>query len=195
MTKIRQALKTLSDDALLRRTLALVTDERRIGVEVLWYLIEIERRLLHAQRGFGSLHAYMTEQLHYTPAAAQRRIQAMRLLVDMPEAAASLQNGELSVTTMSQLQYHVKNTAPSLDEKRMLLENFKGKSERECEKIVAARPGTAAAGTRAGLDRAARGDPFCGRGGVASQVAEGAGTPTARDSGRLVRRTFPQDGR
>ena len=55
-------------------------------------------------RGFSSLFDYAVRELRFTDAAAQRRIQAMRLCRRHGWVRASLQSGELSMTSAAQLE-------------------------------------------------------------------------------------------
>ena len=65
---------------------------------------EIDRRGLALRRGFSSLFDYAVRELRFTDAAAQRRIQAMRLCRRHGWVRASLQSGELSMTSAAQLE-------------------------------------------------------------------------------------------
>ena len=50
----------ISDQDLLQKTITLVKEERRVGIEVLKHLAEVERRSLHLREGcipLGVLHA------------------------------------------------------------------------------------------------------------------------------------------
>jgi hypothetical protein len=49
-----QKLTQLSDEALHQNTLALAREERKLTVEILHHLREIERRMLHAKRAPAS---------------------------------------------------------------------------------------------------------------------------------------------
>jgi hypothetical protein len=98
------SLKHLSNPELLTQTQALVHQERRLGVEILWHLREIESRRLYAERGYSSLHTYCVQELKYSDGAAHRRISAMRLLKDLPEVEEKIQSGALSLSTAATLQ-------------------------------------------------------------------------------------------
>ena len=51
-------IAALSGDELLRRTLALVTGERRVGTKLIEHLLEIDRRRLYRNLGYNSLYEY-----------------------------------------------------------------------------------------------------------------------------------------
>ncbi len=97
-------LKKLSNDQLLSQTKNLVQKERQINVFVLQHLQEIEKRKLYLDRGFPSLFEYAIKELGYSHSAAYRRIKAMRLCRDIPQATSKIKTGNLNLTTASQLQ-------------------------------------------------------------------------------------------
>ena len=95
-------LRSLSDAVLLSTTLGLVREERRLTLSILHHLREVERRRLAAARGFQSLFDYCTRELGYSAGSAQRRIESMRLLKELPEMEAKLQSGGLNLSLLSQ---------------------------------------------------------------------------------------------
>ena len=97
-------LKTLNNDQLLLQTKNLVQKERQINIQVLQHLQEIESRKLYLKRGFSSLFEYAVKELGYSHSAAYRRIKAMRLCRDIPQAKSKIETGSLNLTTASQLQ-------------------------------------------------------------------------------------------
>jgi 5-methylcytosine-specific restriction endonuclease McrA len=79
-------LKTLNSKELLSRTQNLVAEERRVTLALVEHLEEIQARRLHNELGFSSLWEFCTQYLGLSEGAAQRRISAMRLARDVPEA-------------------------------------------------------------------------------------------------------------
>ena len=98
------ALKKLSDDFLLSQTKTLVQKERKLNIEILQHLQEIESRKLYLERGFSSLFDYAVKELGYGEGAAYRRIKTMKLCQDIPEAKTQIESGQLNLSTASQLQ-------------------------------------------------------------------------------------------
>ena len=94
----------LGDQQLLEQTRRLAANQRCLEVHILDHLDEIDRRGLALRRGFSSLFDYAVRELRFTDAAAQRRIQAMRLCRRHGWVRASLQSGELSMTAAAQLE-------------------------------------------------------------------------------------------
>ena len=94
----------LGDQQLLEQTRRLAANQRCIEVHILDHLDEIDRRGLALRRGFSSLFDYAVRELRFTDAAAQRRIQAMRLCRRHGWVRACLQSGELNMTAAAQLE-------------------------------------------------------------------------------------------
>ena len=100
----RRPFSELGDQQLLEQTKRLAANQRCIEVHILDHLDEIDRRGLALRRGFSSLFDYAVRELRFTDAAAQRRIQAMRLCRRHGWVRACLQSGELSMTAAAQLE-------------------------------------------------------------------------------------------
>ena len=100
----RSPFSELGDQQLLEQTRRLAANQRCIDVHILDHLDEIDRRGLALRRGFSSLFDYAVRELRFTDAAAQRRIQAMRLCRRHGWVRASLQSGALSMTSAAQLE-------------------------------------------------------------------------------------------
>ncbi len=97
-------LQNLKNEEILANTKNLVKEERRIQVELLHHLREIEKRKLFLEIGFGSLFDYVVQELGYSESAAYRRIQAMRLLKAVPVIEEKIADGSLTLTTAAQVQ-------------------------------------------------------------------------------------------
>ena len=100
----RRPFSELGDQQLLEQTRRLAANQRSLEVHILDHLDEIDRRGLALRRGFSSLFDYAVRELRFSDAAAQRRIQAMRLCRRHGWVRASLQSGELSLTAAAQLE-------------------------------------------------------------------------------------------
>jgi len=138
-------LSQLADRELLDKTKQLVSQERKMTVEVLWHLKAVESRRLFAVCGYCSLFEYAVKELHYSDAAAARRISSMRLLKVVPEIAESMEQGALSLSVVGAVHRFVNREEKdqgkvySKKDKQELLESMKNKSARECEKILLAK--------------------------------------------------------
>ena len=100
----RRPFSELGDQQLLEQTRRLAANQRCLEVHILDHLDEIDRRGLALRRGFSSLFDYAVRELRFSDAAAQRRIQAMRLCRRHGWVRACLQSGELSMTSAAQLE-------------------------------------------------------------------------------------------
>ena len=102
---ITSTVGVLSDRELLRQTSTLVRHERHLQGAIIDHLTEIDSRRLHLQRGFSSLFDYAVRELGYSDAAASRRIGAMRLCADAPQAREGLRDGSLTLSAAAELQW------------------------------------------------------------------------------------------
>ena len=94
----------LGDQQLLAQTQRLAGNRRCLEVHILDHLGEIDRRGLALRRGFSSLFDYAVRELRFSDAAAQRRIQALRLCRRHGWVRDKLQNGALTLTAAAQLE-------------------------------------------------------------------------------------------
>lgn len=97
-------IKKMSSQELLSHARKLATDERKATVALVESLAEIDRRKLYLENGYGSLWEFATQYLKLSEGSAQRRIQAARLLIDVPEVKASLELGSLSLSNAAKVQ-------------------------------------------------------------------------------------------
>ncbi|MBS1984184.1 MAG: HNH endonuclease [Bdellovibrionales bacterium] len=135
-------IRALKDSELLSTTKALVQKERAVTMEVLQHLQEIERRKLYAFR-FTSLFDYAVRELGYSEAAASRRIQAMRLMTEIPEIAPKIESGTLNLSNICQAQNFfrdLKRAQPEMafskEQKTEVLAQMEDKSAREGQKVI-----------------------------------------------------------
>ena len=94
----------LGDQQLLAQIRRLAGNRRCLEVHILDHLGEIDRRGLALRRGFSSLFDYAVRELRFSDAAAQRRIQALRLCRRHGWVRDKLQNGALTLTAAAQLE-------------------------------------------------------------------------------------------
>ena len=135
-------LSQMPDEVLLNSTKKLARDEREVLGQILHHIREIERRRLYCTLSCGSLFQYATKILGYSEDQAYRRIQAMKLLKEIPEIEEKIQNGVLNLThigTAQSLFIREEKSGEksfSRDQKIELLKKLEGTSKREAEKIV-----------------------------------------------------------
>ncbi len=136
-------LNKLSDKDLLINTKSLTTQEREILTNILDHLREVERRRLYSDLGYRSLFEYAVKELKYSEGQAGRRIQALRLVKEIPEVEEKIESGELNLSHICQAQSYfreLKNDpdTPSLNKKDKVkvLQQLESKSTREAEKVL-----------------------------------------------------------
>ena len=123
-------IQTLTNAELLKRLPELCAKEREATLELLWHLIELDRRRLYLEAGYSSLFDYCTRKLLYSEGGAQRRILAARCLKDKPELGELLKAGQVTLCTIA-------TAARAIREQSAKVEDIVGKSKREVEKVVA----------------------------------------------------------
>lgn len=128
-------LRHLTDKVLLADTKLLVARERELSTKILNHLKEIDRRKLYSDLGYTSLFDYCLRELGYTESSAFRRIQAARLLKDLPIIETKIENGSLSLSNLSLLnQFFKENALTSDDQKLEVIGKIENLSTRDCEK-------------------------------------------------------------
>jgi len=97
-------LRKLSEALLIETTHRLAKEERRITLELLWHIREIDRRKIPHKMGMSGIFDYCVRVLNYSEGSAFRRVQSMRALDENPELEKSIIAGKMNLTTASQLQ-------------------------------------------------------------------------------------------
>jgi len=93
----------LKNQELLEKLHRLVGLEKKTTAEIVAMIAEVDRRKLFLDLGHTSLFSYLTTGMGYTPASAQRRIDAARLLSSVPEMRGELESGALNLMQISVL--------------------------------------------------------------------------------------------
>ena len=86
-------LRSVPDDELLRRLGELVSHSRRVEVDLVSHIGEVERRRLYAREASPSMFAYCTEVLHLAEAEAYLRITVARAAREHPPLLTMLGDG------------------------------------------------------------------------------------------------------
>jgi len=126
------SLRSLSNHQLLSRTKTLTLQERRLTLNLLLHLNEVERRKLFLKSGFASMFTYCTAGLGYSASAAKRRISTARCVARFPEVLGLLKSNVVNLSTVTQVSRILKP-----DNAGAVLGRIRGKSQREVEAIVA----------------------------------------------------------
>jgi hypothetical protein len=97
-------LTRLKDEELHSQLEYRVTEERRLTHQILQLIAEIDRRKLYLPMAYPSLYDYLVQGIGYTPASAQRRIDAARLMQQVPDLGIKIESGSLKLTQVSLVQ-------------------------------------------------------------------------------------------
>jgi hypothetical protein len=134
-------LHHLQDSVLLSQIKHLVQTERDLLVKILHHLREIERRRLFSDLGYKSLFDYAVQELKYSEGQASRRIQAMRLLKELPQVEEKIATGSLNLSNVQQAQSFFRDVQQSeprriitAEEKLDVLVKLENKSVRDGQK-------------------------------------------------------------
>lgn len=97
-------LEKLSDEELLFDTREAIRAEREATSVVVKYFREIFARELYLKHACSSLFQFATTRLGYCDSSAQARINAMKLVITVPQVEKQIEDGELSLTAAANLQ-------------------------------------------------------------------------------------------
>ncbi|MBC7466908.1 MAG: DUF222 domain-containing protein [Bdellovibrio sp.] len=94
----------LDDQALTAKIKKLAAIERKLTQVMIQHIAEVDRRKLYLRRAYSSLYEYLTIEIGYSEGAAQRRIDAARLLRSVPELAQKIEQGSIKLSQVSYMQ-------------------------------------------------------------------------------------------
>src|SRR5437763_1098111 len=97
-------ISKLKNTELNEKVKALATEERHLTKVILEHIAEVDRRKLFLGMAYSSLFDYLTKEIGYSAGAAQRRIDAARLLQRIPEVSSQIDNGSINLAQISKLQ-------------------------------------------------------------------------------------------
>ena len=118
------------------------TDERVLTKKIVELIAEALRRRLWAGRGYSSAHRWLAGEFGYSDSSAGRRLDAARLLADVPDVAEKLATGELTLSSLSQLQSAIhqeeKRTGEKItaEAKQDVVKKIEGKTSAEASRTV-----------------------------------------------------------
>ncbi|MFS4460575.1 HNH endonuclease [Bdellovibrio sp. HCB2-146] len=135
-------LSKLSNVELVGRLQKLARAERKITHLILLHINEVESRRLYAKAGRNSMFKYLTKDLGYSEDSAYRRLNAARLLKQVPQVAEKLEDGSLNLTQLTQVQKCIREEAKSggyvtSEQTIQILEQVENKSTFETKKVLA----------------------------------------------------------
>jgi hypothetical protein len=116
-----------------------VKNERQATHEVLTDIRKCERERYHLVLGFRTTLDWLVKRHGYSETAANRRIQASRLLTEVPEAEDKFLAGEVNLTTLHQVSVitraEEKRTGKKID-KRTIITKIENKTAAQTEHLL-----------------------------------------------------------
>ncbi|XGC81115.1 HNH endonuclease [Bdellovibrio bacteriovorus] len=101
-------LSRLSNRELENSLKDLVQKERKLLHVILEHIREIDARKLYLEKAYSSIYEYLTKELGYSGSAAMRRLEAARLLREVPTVATRIQEGTLNLSQIGELSRAIK---------------------------------------------------------------------------------------
>lgn len=84
-----------------------LADERKTSHNILLHLKEIRSRRLYAERGFPNLFSNLVHHFHQSETAANQRLKALDLMMDVSVVEERLISGDLSLSTVAMAQRQI----------------------------------------------------------------------------------------
>jgi 5-methylcytosine-specific restriction protein A len=130
-------LTHLTDKQLHIDTKNLASYERKITAQLLHHFREIETRKLFSEYGYRSLFAYAVQELGFSEGAAVRRINASRLLKQLPELEKKIEDGELTLSNLSKVSDKFKQENITNKEfQKEIIATIENASSKQCDKVL-----------------------------------------------------------
>ena len=121
----------------------LVASERKITAEIIEHIQEVDRKKIYVQMGYPTLFSFLTENIGYSAASAQRRIEAARLLNEVPEVKEDIKSGSLNLSQVAlvaqsirQKQKEMPEVKIKAEDKKVLLLSIKNQNFENSQKII-----------------------------------------------------------
>lgn len=138
------SIKNFSNNELVQSLANYFADDRRINHIILLHLKEIQSRHLYADFGYPNLFTMLIQHFHQSESAANQRIQALRLMNDVPEVANRLIAGKLNLSTLAMAQRQIRReekttgTKITTTQKTEIVQRISCKTMHEAEKELMA---------------------------------------------------------
>ncbi|MNL06967.1 hypothetical protein D3C87_1276230 [compost metagenome] len=137
------SLSRLNDFELEASLKDLVFKERKLLHVILEHIKEVDNRKLYLERAYSSLYEYLVKELNYSGSAAMRRIEAARLLKDIPMIREKIHDGSLNLSQIGELSKAIKEKEKTIEgrvssvQKAELVEVISGKTTQETQRDLA----------------------------------------------------------
>ncbi len=133
----------MNDQELNLQLKKLVANERTLLTEILYNIAEIDRRKLFLRMRYPSLFEYLVKEIGYSAGSAQRRIDAARLMLRVPELAQKIERDAISLAQISKMQRACRQVRKEsgktvgMEVQRSVLEKMQGAGEQKTDLILA----------------------------------------------------------
>lgn len=122
-----------------RELRGLIVRERKITTDILKLINLAFERKTYLERGYPSMFEWLTKSFGYSESAAQRRIQAARMLKAVPQASELIESGVVNITTVAKAESFVRAQQKisgqlSNNQKEEVIAKICNKSGKEAEK-------------------------------------------------------------
>ncbi|WP_413570103.1 HNH endonuclease [Bdellovibrio sp. HCB117] len=137
------SISKMTNNELDSRIKTLASNERKLLKSILFTISEIDGRRSYLELGYPSLFDYLTKEVGYSGGSAQRRIDAARILREIPETAEKIESGEIKLNQISMLQRAAREVAKernvevSAHDKKELLSQIANRGHEETQKEIA----------------------------------------------------------
>lgn len=137
------SLRKLKNSELHEKLSLLAQRERKLLREVLLHIIEVDRRKLFLEKAYPNMYEYLVQGIGYSAASAQRRIDAARIMAQVPELGIKIEQGAVNLSQLSQVQKTIRfikknsDTKITLAKKAELIKKIENKSFKETELVLA----------------------------------------------------------
>ncbi|MGE3759798.1 MAG: HNH endonuclease, partial [Pseudobdellovibrionaceae bacterium] len=111
------SFQSVSNEKLLLDLESLFSQERKTSHHILLHLREIKSRRLYAERGYPNMFSMLVQHFHQSEAAANQRLRALELMVDVPAVEERLVSGELNLSTVALAQRQIRREERILGKK------------------------------------------------------------------------------
>jgi hypothetical protein len=128
-------LKHLSDTTLRNDSKNAAFKEKQATTVLLHHIKEVDRRKLYCDWKYSSLFEWCVKELGLCEGSAHLRITAARTLKDIPEVEKKIEQGSLTLSSISQVnQFCRQNEIKDIQEKKKILKQVENLSKKETEK-------------------------------------------------------------
>lgn len=97
-------LKNINDEDLNQKIKSLASQERKLTKEIILHIAEVDQRRLYLRMAYSSLFEYLVHEIGYSEGAAMRRIDAARMVQNIPEVSIKIESGEINLSQISKVQ-------------------------------------------------------------------------------------------